>query len=93
MAYWLFADAILAGRPIRLFDEGRGWRDLTFIDDAVGGTLAVAAHPPAGEGTPHRVNNLGKGRPDKLGETVFACLRKASATRRRRNCCRRSPAT
>jgi UDP-glucuronate 4-epimerase len=70
MAYWLFAEAILAGRPIRLFDQGRGRRDFTFIDDAVAGTLAVAAHPPTGDGTPHRVYNLGKGSADEVGEMV-----------------------
>ena len=69
MAYWIFADAILAGRPIDLFDEGRGRRDFTYIDDAVAGTLAVFARAPTGA-TPHRVYNLGKGRADKLGDMV-----------------------
>ena len=70
MAYWLFADAILDDRPIKLFDGGRGRRDFTFIDDAVAGTLAVAARPPSGATTPHRVYNLGKGHADELGEMI-----------------------
>jgi UDP-glucuronate 4-epimerase len=70
MAYWLFAEAIMDGRPIELFDEGRGRRDFTFIDDAVAGTLAVATRPPVGNGAPHRVYNLGKGHADQLREMI-----------------------
>jgi len=69
MAMWLFADAILSGRPIDLFDEGRGLRDFTFIDDAVAGTLAVAEKAPDGP-LPHRVFNLGSDRPERVTEVV-----------------------
>ena len=37
MAYWLFTDAILQGRPIQLFNDGDMSRDFTYIDDVVVG--------------------------------------------------------
>ena len=35
MAMWLFAEAILEGRPIRLFNHGQMRRDFTYVDDIV----------------------------------------------------------
>ena len=35
MAMWIFAKAILAGEPIRLFNNGNMRRDFTYIDDVV----------------------------------------------------------
>jgi UDP-glucuronate 4-epimerase len=68
MAYWLFTEAMLAGRPIRLFNEGRMRRDFTYVDDAVAGILAVLDHPPAGPG--QRLYNIGNSRPEELLEMV-----------------------
>jgi UDP-glucuronate 4-epimerase len=68
MAYWLFTRAMLDGRPIRLFNQGRMRRDFTFVDDVVSGILAVLASPPApGE---HRTYNIGNSRPEELLEMV-----------------------
>jgi UDP-glucuronate 4-epimerase len=51
MAYYGFAEAIMAGRPITLYDGGRLRRDFTFIDDIVEGVLGAMDVPPAaGEG-------------------------------------------
>jgi UDP-glucuronate 4-epimerase len=69
MAMWIFADALLSGRPIDLFDEGRGRRDFTYIDDAVAATLDVAAQAPSGN-LPHRVYNVGSDQPEKVTEIV-----------------------
>ena len=41
MAPWLFADAILAGRPITLYEGGRLKRDFTFVEDIVAGVLGA----------------------------------------------------
>jgi UDP-glucuronate 4-epimerase len=41
MAPWLFTDAILAGRPIKVFNNGDMMRDFTFIDDIVEGVVRV----------------------------------------------------
>lgn len=67
MSAWLFTDAILAGRPIRLFNHGQMRRDFTFIDDIVAGVLAALDRPPGdAEGRPHRVYNLGNHRSEEL---------------------------
>jgi UDP-glucuronate 4-epimerase len=65
MAAYLFTTAILAGRPIKVFNEGRMARDFTYIDDIVAGTVAAHDHPSADE-VPHRVYNLGNHRPERL---------------------------
>ena len=51
MAVWGFTEAILAGKPIPIFNAGRMKRDFTYIDDIVGGVLAVAQNPSARPGT------------------------------------------
>jgi UDP-glucuronate 4-epimerase len=68
MAAYLFTRAILAGEPIKVFNEGRMARDFTYIDDIVAGTVAAHDRPPAaGAGeVPHRIYNLGNHRPEKL---------------------------
>jgi UDP-glucuronate 4-epimerase len=67
MAAYLFADAIVAGRPIKIFNNGEMQRDFTYIDDIVAGTVAALDHPPADDGTPpHKVYNLGNNRPERL---------------------------
>jgi UDP-glucuronate 4-epimerase len=43
----LFTKAILAGQPIKVFNEGRMQRDFTYIDDIVEGVVRVLALPPA----------------------------------------------
>jgi UDP-glucuronate 4-epimerase len=65
MAAYLFTRAILAGQPIKVFNEGRMARDFTYIDDIVAGTVAALDRPPA-EGVPHRIYNLGNHRPERL---------------------------
>jgi UDP-glucuronate 4-epimerase len=74
MAYYIFADAIAAGRPITLFNHGRMRRDFTYVDDVVAGVLAALDRPPA-DGTgapPHRVYNLGNSEPVELERFVRA---------------------
>jgi UDP-glucuronate 4-epimerase len=68
MAYWLFTEAILAGRPIKIFNNGDMQRDFTYIDDVVAGVLAVA-DAPAG-GPLHRIYNIGNSRPVPLLDMV-----------------------
>jgi len=68
MAAYLFTRAILAGEPIKVFNEGRMARDFTYIDDIVAGTVAAHDRPPGAgaDGVPHRLYNLGNHRPEKL---------------------------
>jgi UDP-glucuronate 4-epimerase len=74
MAAYLFADAIRAGRPIKVFNEGRMARDFTYVDDIVAGTIAALDHPPSeggpGDDAPHKVYNLGNNRPERLLEFI-----------------------
>jgi UDP-glucuronate 4-epimerase len=64
MAYWLFTDAMLKGRPISLFNEGRMMRDFTFVDDIVQGVIAALDNPPSDGG--HRLYNIGNSKPEPL---------------------------
>lgn len=89
MALFLFTQAILAGRPIDVFNQGNMRRDFTFIDDIVEGVVRVMAKPaapdpewsgerpdPATSRAPHRVYNIGNNRPVELGYLI-AVLEKA----------------
>ena len=67
MAPWLFTEAILAGRPIKLFNRGRMRRDFTYIDDVTECVLACLDKPPAPEpAPPHRLYNIGNNRAEAL---------------------------
>ncbi|WP_338503909.1 SDR family NAD(P)-dependent oxidoreductase [Sphingomonas kaistensis] len=78
MAMWLFTDAILAGRPIKLFNHGRMRRDFTFIDDIVDGLIRTLDRPPAADGSAkpggshsaHAIYNIGNSRSEELGRLV-----------------------
>jgi UDP-glucuronate 4-epimerase len=68
MAAWLFTEAILAGKPIRVFNHGDMRRDFTYIDDIVAGVVACLDRPPADDGgePPCRLYNLGNHRSEEL---------------------------
>jgi len=65
MAPLLFSRAVLAGRPIEVFNEGRMRRDFTHVSDIVAGILGALDHPSE-DGVPHRVFNLGNHTPVEL---------------------------
>ncbi|MBI4179334.1 NAD-dependent epimerase/dehydratase family protein [bacterium] len=56
MAFHRFILAGLAGRPIRIFGDGRQSRDFTYVSDIVSANLAAAAR-----GRPGMIYNLGGG--------------------------------
>jgi UDP-glucuronate 4-epimerase len=79
MAPMLFARAILAGEPIRVFNHGRMRRDFTYIDDVVEAVIGCLDRPasadpqfdpanpdPATSWAPHRVFNIGNSQPTEL---------------------------
>jgi UDP-glucuronate 4-epimerase len=69
MAYFGFAEAIMAGRPITLYEGGTLRRDFTFIDDIVAGVVGVLDRPPpSGEGP--RVFNIGNNRSETVNRLV-----------------------
>ncbi len=84
MAMFLFADAIMAGRPIRLFNHGRMRRDFTYIDDV---TRVVSrlienlpADNPAAANAPSRVYNVGNHHPEELMHVVGLLERELGRT-------------
>ena len=61
MAPMLFTKAILAGEPIRVFNDGKMRRDFTYIDDIVEATVRMIETPPVGApgAVPWAVYNIG----------------------------------
>jgi UDP-glucuronate 4-epimerase len=83
MAMWLFTDAILAGRPIKLFNHGNMRRDFTYVDDVTEALVRLIERPPAGDASwsgeqpdpatsraPWRVFNIGNHTPVEVTEVV-----------------------
>ena len=68
MAYWLFTDAILKERPLKLFGGGLLRRDFTWIDDIVAAVVRMAETPfvKTESGAPHRLYNLGNSHPEDV---------------------------
>ena len=71
MSPFKFASCVLEGKPIPVFNEGRMSRDFTYIDDIVGGVIAVLDKgAPAGkaqsEQPPYRLYNIGNNQPVPL---------------------------
>ncbi len=76
MAPLLFSRAVLAGRPIAVFNHGRMRRDFTFIDDIVSGVVGALEHPSDAT-PPHRIFNLGNHTPVEL-ERFIAVIEAAA---------------
>lgn len=85
MSPFLFADAILHGRAIKVFNNGDMLRDFTYIDDIVEGVLRVIDHVPAGNPVwcaetpdpststaPYKIYNIGNSQPVKLMDFIQA---------------------
>lgn len=62
MSPMLFASAILAGKPIKVFNHGDMLRDFTYVDDIVEGMVRVLDRAPQG----HEVFNIGCSKPVRL---------------------------
>lgn len=89
MAMWIFTKAILASKPIPVFNHGKMQRDFTYIDDIVAGVVACLDNPtpddgslkPGGSIAPHRIYNIGNNKPEQLGTLIElleqACGREA----------------
>ena len=85
MAYYKFTQAILEGREIELFGDGKMRRDFTYVDDIVEGVVRLTHHPaqpnphwsgknpdPATSPAPYRIYNIGNNQPVELGRFVAA---------------------
>ncbi|SER60018.1 NAD-dependent epimerase [Salisediminibacterium halotolerans] len=86
MAYFSFAEAIMANKPIRVYNHGDMMRDFTYIDDIVNGITALKQHVPTRAAekeaavrtpdksdAPYRIYNIGNHQPVRLG-TFIATL-------------------
>ncbi len=63
MAMFLFTDAILNNRPIKVFNHGELYRDFTYIDDIVEGLTATIEKPNSKQ---YAIYNIGNSKPIKL---------------------------
>jgi len=78
MAYWLFTEALLSGRPIDVFAGGVLTRDFTYVDDIVAGILRVLDAPPE-RGT-NRVYNIGNSNPVSVNDFIATLERLTGRT-------------
>jgi UDP-glucuronate 4-epimerase len=83
MAMWLFATAIAAGKPIKLFNHGKMRRDFTYVDDVTQAVVRLVDQPaegdpkwnadapdPARSAAPWRVYNIGNNNPVEVLDVV-----------------------
>ena len=96
MAVWLFTEAILQGKPVRLFNHGAMKRDFTYIDDVAEAVVRVIERPaaaapgwlaaapnPATSFAPWRVYNIGNHVPVEVNELVRLIEEATGRTARR----------
>jgi UDP-glucuronate 4-epimerase len=83
MAMFIFAKAILAGQPVRLFNNGRMRRDFTYVADVVQAVVRLIGRPPQGNPdwdgnrpdpatskAPWTVYNIGNNHPEELTHVI-----------------------
>lgn len=83
MALYKFADAIFAGRPIDIYNNGQIKRDFTYIDDIIEGVIRITNIPPHGNpnwdsdnpdpassAAPYMIYNIGNNKPEDLMEMI-----------------------
>ena len=89
MSPFLFIDAILHDRPIKVFNNGDMLRDFTYIDDIVEGIIRIIYIIPEGDPdwnentpdpatspAPYRVYNIGNQHPTRLMDYI-SCIEKS----------------
>ncbi len=75
MAMFLFTEAMLKGKPIKVFNEGRMERDFTYIDDIVEGLVRVVEQSIAlrkSNNQMYKVYNIGNNNSVKLLQFIDA---------------------
>ena len=71
MAPWLFTEAILQDKPIKVFNHGKMMRDFTYIDDIVEGVIRIQDVIPA-DAIPYSLFNIGNNEPIQLSRFIAA---------------------
>ena len=85
MAPFIFVKKILQGERIPLFNQGRGTRDFTYIEDIVDAIVSLIMQPAVSDKTfsrwhpnpstsvaPYRIFNIGSGRPVRVTDFLAA---------------------
>jgi UDP-glucuronate 4-epimerase len=84
MAMFLFTNAIMEGRPIRLFNHGKMRRDFTYVDDVTRVVSKLIDQIPADDAAaanaPSRIYNVGNHRPEELMHVVGLIERELGRT-------------
>ncbi|QEN08637.1 NAD-dependent epimerase/dehydratase family protein [Oceanispirochaeta crateris] len=71
MAYFLFAEKIIKGKTIQVFNQGDMKRDFTYVDDITESITRLIEKPMAGKDEdPARILNIGHGSPVDLSEFI-----------------------
>ncbi|MFW9598317.1 MAG: NAD-dependent epimerase/dehydratase family protein [Paludibacter sp.] len=70
MAPYLFMDAIMTGKPIKVFNHGNLERDFTYIDDIINGVMKVIEQQPPANEVPYQILNLGNSSPVRLMDFI-----------------------
>lgn len=71
MAYFKFANLIMKGKPIDVYNEGNMGRDFTFIDDIVESMVRLIPKPQKSDkAIPYQLFNIGNGAPVSLLEFI-----------------------
>lgn len=72
MAAFLFADAIMHDRPIKVFNHGDMRRDFTYVDDIVTGVMNILPNAPKAneDGVCYEVYNIGNNKPENLMDFI-----------------------
>ena len=74
MAVWLFTEAILRARPLKLFNSGHMRRDFTYVDDVIEAIMRLIKIAPENSSgrqpPPHAIHNVGNGQPIEIIELV-----------------------
>lgn len=96
MSPFLFMDAILNDRAIKVFNNGDMWRDFTYIDDIVEGVVRITdvipqpnaewdeMNPdPASSPAPYRIYNIGNSHPTRLMDYI-KCIEAATGREARK---------
>ncbi|RRB12901.1 NAD-dependent epimerase [Larkinella knui] len=88
MAYFLFADSIINGKPIKVFNHGKMKRDFTYVDDIISGVISVLDRPastdlewdgkkpnPSSSSAPYKIYNIGNNQSVSLNRFIEAIER------------------
>ena len=83
MAYFKFADKMMKGEPIDVYNNGDMMRDFTYIDDIIEGVVRLLDQPAtsspdwkadtpdaASSNAPYRIYNIGNNNPEQLMDMI-----------------------